>query len=130
MDSKEDKDDDTIVDFVNVFLCYFKNLFQKNPEYNMFNDINFDDDTSTNRCMEFMCAELYKFKQLQQEDETINDIYDPDTINIDATDELYVLEIDNKQHKVSRSLIPILKYVSGLDWTEIIWSVIPLKTNH
>lgn len=116
------------VGFMNVFLCYYKQMFDKSKEVNMFSDVDYDNDASTNRCMEMLYDEMFKYQNC--EDEEALTILDPSDVNINKCKELYVLVINNKQEKACQMLLPLIKYVSTLDWMNIDWSINPVKTDN
>jgi len=113
------------LDLMNIFIIYFKKLFERKESDNMFENIDFDNIESTNRCMEMFYEELLKFQSSTYEDKDC--LYLPNEININNFNELYGLYIDNKQKFCSRSLIIIIQYLTTLDWKNITWSIVPLK---
>lgn len=125
-----DEQDDN-VNFFNVFMCYYKNLFGKEKNINMFHDIDYSKDNSTNRCMEFFYSELHKYQEHENNgrEEEIT-IYEPDSVDLDKCDELYVLMIDNEQNKMCQTLLPLIKYVSTLDWLTMTWRIDPFKAEY
>lgn len=112
---------------LNIFTCYFKQLFMKNQETTMFDNIDHSKKDSTNKCMEFMYEEMFKFNKSLEEDKDM--LYDPDdgTINIDLCEELYILYIDSEPKYVCKFILPLLQHIGTLEWTEINWSVIKIK---
>ena len=54
-------------------------------------------------------------------------LYQPDAIDTNTTEEIFLLKIDNEPKYVSKFLITMLRHISELKWTEINWSIIPLK---
>jgi hypothetical protein len=121
------------IHFLNVFLCYYKQLFNKDSNVNMFHNVdNSEDLNSTNRCMEMLFDEMEKYKLREENDELIMlsnpEDLNPDEIKIDECDELYVLTINNKEDKICQTLLPLLMYISSMDeWEKINWCVNPLK---
>ena len=57
------------VNFINVFLCYYKHLFNKKNNTHMFTDVDYDKPGSTNRCMELLYDEMYKYSQNEEHEE-------------------------------------------------------------
>lgn len=113
--------------FLNIFMCYYKKLFYKTESINMFEEIDYSDVKSTNRMMEFLYSEVYKYKKFQNDDEFVA-LYEPNIIDINTCEELYALTIDGKYNKVCRFIIPIITYISeNYDWTKVNWAIIPLK---
>ncbi len=125
------KDQEENVQFLNVFMCYYKHLFNKDNNTNMFHDVDYGLDNSTNRCMEFLYTEMHKYEEHEDNgrDDQIT-IYEPCSVNLDEQDELYVLMVDNKQNKMCHTLLPLIKYVSTLDWSNMIWRIDPFKAEY
>lgn len=113
--------------FLNVFMCYYKKLFYKTEQTSMFEDIDYNNIKSTNRMMEFLYSEVFKYKKYQDDDDFVA-LYEPGIINVDDCKELYALTIDGKYNKVCRFLVPIITFVSeNYEWNKIDWAIIPLK---
>ena len=124
----DEKDYKEPVDFLNVFICYFRTLFNQKSNMHLFDDIDFNKTDATNRCMEFIYEHVYKFNQMEDKDKA--DLYEPGDLDINKCQELYVLVLDNKQNKVCKTLAPIIQYVATLDWTQIKWSIHPMKLDN
>lgn len=122
----QDLDEQGDVDLMNVFMCYYKKLFAKTGEH-MFSNVNYDEIDSTNRCMELFYEEMFKCQRHPEEE--YYEICDAGDLDIAEVEELYTLEIDGVQQKECRGLLPLLKYVATLDWLNINWAVIPLRTD-
>ena len=118
------------MNLLNIYTCYYKKLFVKKKDATMFENIDYEKMDSTNKCLEMLYDEIYKFDQSKEEDKDI--LYDPDddTISIDECKELYSLYIENEPKFVCKYLLPILKYLaeSHNNWTDMKWSIIPLKS--
>jgi hypothetical protein len=122
------KDDNLVeMSLLNVFICYYKQLYQVKQENHMFDGIDSEKEDSTNRCIELMYEEIHKFQKSTDDDKDI--LFDPDdnTVNIDLCIELYVLYVDGNVKYVSKYMLPLLRYISDLDWATIEWSVIKIK---
>lgn len=123
-------DNDRDVNFYNVFLCYYKRLFQNKPDTNMFSGVDHEDDKSTNRCMELLYDEMYKYREAVKKDKTCADIVDSDSLNIDQCDELYLLIVDDDKEYVCQLLLPLIKFISQLEsWETTSWSIMNLKSS-
>lgn len=116
------------INMINVFMFHFKRLFNKNNNYNMLNDIDQTQKNSTNRCMEYVFEEMFKFKE--ETDEKKKKLYKVGRLDINNCTELYSLTIDDNPICICQYLLPLIQKVSTLDWTEIHWSIIPIKTNN
>lgn len=113
------------VALLNIFLIYYRQLFNKESPISMFDEIDPEIDDSTNRCLELFYEEIMKLKE--EPDENNLNLYDPKELNIDECSELYGMYIDNKLMKVCKYVIPIIEYLSTVDWLTINWSIRPLK---
>lgn len=115
------------MNLINIFNCYFKKLFERKESDHMFEGINLEDSDSTNRCLEFLYEEVFKFNNSNDEDK--DTLYDPDDdqLDINKCNELYILCIDHSPVYVCKFLLPLLQYLGEQDWLEIDWSIMPLK---
>jgi hypothetical protein len=103
---------------VNRYLQYYKKIHQDKSIKNMFDNIDYNDPTSTNHILEMFYEELLKHKRIN------NDVYESiDEINIDEIDELYLLEFDDKKY-ISQSVISLLYMLEGFQGE---WSIVNLK---
>ena len=122
--------DENGIDLLNIFLCYYRQLFQKNC-VNMFTGIDYDKGGSTNRCMELLYEHVQKYKEAEKSNNIEKiELFNVEDLDIDKCEELYQLNIDNKPKKISQLLLPIMLYLTTIDWTTINWSIVPIKTNH
>lgn len=125
--AEEDQEYSTDLNFLNIYMCYYKQRYFKSQSETMFTNIEYDKNDSTNKCMELLYDEMRKFDNSKMDDKDI--LYDPDSdIDIKEFDELYALYIDNEPIYMCRYLLPILKKLATMDWISIKWSIIPLKT--
>lgn len=120
-----------MADIINIFLIYYKQLFNKSNSSTMFDDIDNNKDVSTNRCMEMLYEHIYKFKQAEEEDKTILIEHDDRSpqVDIEKFEELYLLKIGKKQF-LCELLLPIIIYIAETDdWTHTNWAIIPIKSD-
>lgn len=115
------------INLLNIFNCYFKKLFEKKESDHLFGGIDIDKDDSTNKSLEFLYEEIFKFNKSIEEDKDI--LYDPDDDNLDINKckELYILCIDHAPVYVCKLLLPLLQYLGEQDWLEMEWNIMPLK---
>ena len=113
---------DIYQELINKYIEYYKKTYPEKNIKNMFQDINFDDQTSTNHIMEMFYFEMLKYNK------TDNNIYHSidDLNNIsDTKTELYGLQINNKDIKcVSYSIISLLIEVINNNYKD--WVLINL----
>ncbi len=107
-------------ELINKYIEYYKKTYPEKNIKNMFHDINYDDQTSTNHIMEMFYFEMLKYNKID------NNIYDSiDNIVSDTKTELYGLQINNKDITcVSYSIISLLIEIINNDYKD--WVVINL----
>ena len=113
------------ISLMNIFTVYFRNLFKKNPNMNMFEGVNYNILDSTNRQMELFYEHLDKYKHMEHNEDEIS-IYPIEELKLDECQELYILKINNKEYGC-RYLIPLISLLSEHDWLNIEWSLLPIK---
>jgi hypothetical protein len=125
----EEKEFNSQANFINVFTYYFKQLFGKDNSTNIFENIDYDNKNSTNRCMEFIYEEIFKFNNSKIIDKDMLFSPDDDTLDINCTSflELYALYIDNEPIYICKFILPIIGYLCGLDWGNIDWNIVKIK---
>jgi hypothetical protein len=126
----EDQASTKYVDLLNIFNKYYNILFHK-PDLHMFEGVDEDDVTSTNRCLELLYGEMYKYNENDKAGNgELNEIYEPTDIDAKKYDELYVININNKASKVTPSLFSAITYIAHLEgWINTNWSIVNLKNN-
>lgn len=132
--AEEENEFGNFTSLINIFTCYFKQLFEKKQQSTIFDGLDYEKEdektgrcTSTNRCMEYMYEEIFKYNRSVEEDKDI--LYDPDSdlINIDNCDELFVLYVENDPKFVCKYILPILHHLSTIEWNNVIWSILKIK---
>lgn len=118
---------DDFINLLNIYTCYFKQLFDKTQHENIFNGIDYEKSDSTNRCMEFLYEEIFKYNSSDDPNKDV--LYGPDDneIKLEECKELYTLCIDDVPSLICKFLLPILKYLSNSDWLNINWYIVPIK---
>lgn len=115
------------VDILNIFNCYYKQLNEKKQNATLFDNIDYEKEESTNKCLEFLYQEILKYNSSNDENKDLLYEVDDKEINIDQWDEMYVLYIDNEQKYTSKFLLPLLQYVATIEWTKTNWNIKPFK---
>jgi hypothetical protein len=109
---------DKIENLVNRYLEYYKKIHPDKIIKNMFDEINYDDPTSTNHILEMFYDALHLHKNIN------NDVYETiDDIDIHNIDDLYLLEMKDKKY-ISQSVISLLYMLDGYNEE---WNIINLK---
>ncbi len=130
---EEDIMAEKMVEIINIFHIYYKILFKKEKNVTMFEGMNLEDNTSTNRSMELLFEHIYKYKDnISKNKLELIEIYnedDSELLNLE-TDELFALLINNDINKLSPSLFSIISHLANnFEWREINWKIINLKEN-
>ena len=115
---------DIYQDVINKYIEYYKKTYPEKNIKNMFENINYNDETSTNHIMEMFFTEILKFNKFD------NNVYNNcDEFNKDEHTELYGLQIidnDITQIKcVSFCIISIIIEIINNDYKN--WNIIYLK---
>lgn len=114
---------------LNVFMIYYKHLFNvKKQNETMFDGVDYNEEASVNRQMELLC-EIVEIYNNAINDEGKITVVDPQDVDINSCEELYVVSIEQTQVAACQTLYPLLDYVASIDWPNIKWSINPIKTN-
>lgn len=106
---------------INNYISYYRKTYPDKNIKNMFDDINYDDKSSTNHIMEIFYEDLLKHKNNNNKDIYI----DFNDIDINNVDELYALKIDEEIKYISESIISLLYVVTNDKYDN--WYIINLK---
>lgn len=107
--------EDNVYNLINKYIIYY-NKTHPNKTTNMFDNIDYDDPTSTNHILEMFYDTLALHNKID------NDVYEF-VENIDDFDDLYMLETKDKKY-FSQSVISLLYILE--DYTND-WNIINLK---
>ncbi|AYV81747.1 MAG: hypothetical protein Harvfovirus58_5 [Harvfovirus sp.] len=127
----EDKKTEAMyVDILNIFNIYFRYLFNKEPTSTLFEGIDHNDPTATNRPLEKLYEEINNYKNTK--DSRLIDIFDPilyretylsgDDDVLPEDHPFYLVDVDGDQ-KVTHNLITALKYISATNWQSNSWAI-------
>lgn len=114
-------------DLFNVFTCYYKQLYQVKQEASMLDGTDADKNDSTNRCIELFYEEIHKFRISDDPNKDV--VYSPDDedIDYDNSNEIFVVHMNSEPTYATKYMLPLLRYISELNWLEIDWSIVKLK---
>lgn len=117
--------EDQLVTTLNLYNIYYKILYQKQQNFHLFDQINYDDESCTNEAMELLYDQLVK---LRNEDnnrftdvfsiESYRKLYPYDQSNYGT----YIVKINNTKW-ITHNLISALHLVSQSDWSTGEWSI-------
>jgi hypothetical protein len=116
--SEEDKSMMTMTNLINVYQKYFNMTYKKTETednyQNMFENIDFNDATSTNKCMEYFFESIKIYQELKAKDEKLVQIHPPDDTYVDNFDETYTIIVDDDIKGVTNCLYSAIKFVAEL----------------
>jgi hypothetical protein len=105
---------------INKYIEYYRKTYPDSQIKNMFDNINYDDPSSTNHIMEMFYTDMLKYKKID------NKIYkDASAIDFDKFDEIYILKSDINIICLSPSNISLLIEIINNDYKD--WSIINIK---
>ena len=131
IDNKEDfTEENKMVNIINAFQIYFKRLFKRNDNENMFNDMNLNDPLSTNRSMEFLYDHIFKYQEIKKKNNQIL-FNENDKSDLNLYTEFYALFINNEIIKLSESVYALIEILvlEKENWFELKWEIMNLKNN-
>jgi hypothetical protein len=103
--------EDFLVDLINEYAEYYKQLKKLPEDFNILDGIDFDDDTSTNVSLEEFYDAKYNF---EHNGENYIKIYDNDVEIKGKYIEYYIIKKNNNIFKVSLSLFSLLIEIVNL----------------
>ncbi len=103
------------VTLLNVYLTYYKNLHNKDPDFHMFSDENaiamFEQD----------------MRKLAEASDDMKTIINTNTIDMNQYETMFMLNIDG-QDVACQLVFPLIQYVAGYDdWCEHNWNILQIK---
>jgi len=128
---------DFMVDVLNEYLIYYKNIFQKTSQSTLFDGIDANNSTSTNFQLEDFYGAKYKFESYEKTNPKLTQIYSVDEyknsdININDY-ELFGIKYNDDLLYVSPSLFAILIEIVNLKYENKSntdsYVIIPIKNN-
>lgn len=137
--SSEDCEFGTYFDLINIFNVYYKTKYNKNHSANLFDGIDVQDDTSTNRALEIFFNEITNYKNAEKAkkydfitlyDETeyskMKESFPEDTsvYNVIVTDS----ESEKIHKKVTHNLITAMLFIAEFDWINCEWSIMQIDS--
>ena len=115
------------VDILNIYNIYYKTLYNKNNNATLFDEIDLNEITSTNRSLENLFEEIHKFKI---SDQRFTTLYDPTIYkntflknsSLPADYPFYIIKTEDEE-KVTHNLITGINFIASKDWKNIKWSI-------
>lgn len=105
---------------INKYIEYYNKAYPEKIVKNMFENIDYNDQTSTNNIMEMFYTEILKFNKIDNNIYTSSDNFDKNKFN-----DLYGLKINDDIKCVSFCIISLLIDIINNDYTN--WIIINLK---
>ncbi|ARF09033.1 hypothetical protein Catovirus_1_1083 [Catovirus CTV1] len=115
------------VSMFNIFQSYYKKLYKKPDNEDMFSDVDLNCETSTNRSMELLYEYMYEYKTNKKQNENLVKLYEKDSTEINQYDNIYALLVEDKITKLSPSFLSIIIYLADVEWTELDWKITKIK---
>jgi hypothetical protein len=113
------------INILNILMCYYKDAYNITDNLSMFDGIKADDESATNKCMEFVYGEIFLYDKSEIADKNV--LFGPnDEIDMDKCKQLYCLMIDNEPKFVCQFTLPLASYLSSIDWLNTDWCIIDL----
>jgi len=117
----------THVDILNIYNVYHKTLYNKNNNATLFDEIDIENITSTNRSLENLFDEIHRYKT---SDKRFTTLYDPivykntylQHAKLPEGHPFYIIKIDDVE-KVTHNLITGINFIASNDWKNIKWSI-------
>lgn len=115
------------INVLNILTCHYRLVHNIQKNIMMFDGLeNVDDITATNKMMEFVFGEIFRFSQSDIKDK--NTLYEPDAdIDVDSYKELYCLMMNGEPKFICPFVVPLAFHLSTLDWLELDWEIIDLQ---
>ncbi len=116
------------VDMLNIFTIYYRQLFAKQNNTTLLDDIDGTNPASTNRQLELFYEGIHKYKNRISDDEielyTLSDYKKKYKIIPNDVTAIYIVQVNNVK-KITHSIISAIMFVSKHDWmTETCeWSI-------
>lgn len=137
------------VQLLNIFQTYYKRLYNKPFNEDLFYEVDLNVENSTNRSMELLYEYLYEYKLNKIKGEKYINLYNENIINnksnineniineqsninnnklnINDFDDIYCLLIDNKINMYSPCFLSLLIYLINIDWINVNWTITKIK---
>jgi hypothetical protein len=122
-------EEDQLVKIINIAHLYYLTVFQKESEH-MFANIDYSDETSTNRSLELLYEAKYTYDQNLKKSQDYIDIYYPDDDTFDEKmyDEIFGITLEDKITYISPTLYSLFVFLSEQDYTKLNWKIIQVKS--
>jgi hypothetical protein len=111
---------DIYQDLINKYIEYYKKTYPEKNIKTMFDNINYEDHTSTNHIMEMFYTEIIKFNKIDNNVYTNSDDFEKTKFN-----ELFGLKIEEEIKCVSFCVISLLIEIINNDYKS--WNIINLN---
>lgn len=117
---------DKYVKILNIFQSYYKNLYKTSSSESLFNGIDYDSMSSTNRALELLYQYTLEFKQNKCKGDMYVDIYQ--TIDMNMYEEIYMMIINGNSKLYSSSLLSLISHLAnGDEWQTNAWTITKIK---
>ena len=111
---------DIYQELINKYIEYYKKTYPEKNITNMFDNIDYDDQTSTNHIMEMFYFEILKFNKIDNNVYTHGEDFDKNKL-----DELFGLKVNEEIKCVSFCIISLLIEIINNAYQD--WNIINIK---
>ncbi len=116
-----------IYNIMNVYIYYYRNIYDIKNEDFVLDNIDYTKKKFSNKYMSLIMDHIDIYKKQKNKD--MLKLLDPNNIDTICYEKMYVLKIDNKDHKVCKILHPLMEYISKYsNWTDMNWRIYLLKS--
>lgn len=122
--SEEDKKCEIYTSVMNIFLMYYKNLYKKDNRYTLLDDIDCDNETSTNEALELFYCEIQNYKTCEEKHKILYKLEEYKNAFHDKQHNMPRYEITiNNNTRITHNLIAGILYISEFDWMAGKWAI-------
>jgi hypothetical protein len=122
-----------LTNIFNIFQIYYRTLFNKDKNEKLFDNINYDDETSTNQSLELLYEYIHELKENTEKGEDFTSVYTSDTIQENKFNKLYGILLNNEIKYICPSiyiLFVLLAENKLINWQTDNWKIIQVKSSN
>lgn len=109
------------IGIINILTLHYKKTFNVTKNVTLFDGIK-DVDKDTNKCMEFVYGEIFRYNESVINDKDV--LYNlDDDIDLELHKEFYCLMINGDPIFMSPFILPLVSYLATLDWVDMDWEI-------
>ena len=113
------------VTILNIFQTYYRDIHQIKSAESLFDGVDTDQLSSTNRSLELLYQYILEYKQNRAKNIELTSVFQ--CINVDKYEEIYALAYDGKPVLYSASFLSLISHLANDDWEKINWKITKIK---